>query len=245
MTNRRRKPTKTVKTKTVKKMAAMAGSLVAVGAMQVDSRATIQHFTGSPVTASLSNGNGYIVGWDVDANGTVDSELTVSTTSTSFGSSGSGGIWIEGFDDGHYIASDGSDHFVRFVQSDPVGPSANFGTSSGGLIASTWSSSTSDSAIFLGAATKDHLKSGDNYIGFRLDKKDGSGDLFYGWANLNLDLTTGTASITEWAYDDTADAAILVASVPEPSSLALLAMGAGGLFAYRARQKKRSAEVTV
>jgi len=172
--------------------------------------------------------------------------LTVSTISSSgefgFTTTQYGLIFIEGSDDRLYIATNGTgNNFVRFAQSDNVGPSANWATGTGSLL----SSSHYGSNYFLAPAADGHLQSGDNYIGFRLDKKDGSGDLFYGWANLNLDLTNGTASITEWAYDDTADAAILVDPIPEPSSLALLAMGAGGLFAYRARRKKRSAEVTV
>ena len=232
MTSSRRKPTKKV-TKTVKKMATLAGSLAAVGTMQADSLAEIQYFNNSPITLSFSDGSD--VDWDVDGDGEWDSVLAAHTWGD-----GAGVLSIETTNDALYIATDGTgDDFVRFAVSESVGPSANWSTGSGVLV----SFHPEAVGYHLGSAAEDNLNSGDNYIGFRLTK-DG-GDVFYGWANLNLDLTAGAVTLTEWAYDDTTDAAIHVNTVPEPSSLALLAMGAGGLFAYRARQKKRSAEVTV
>ncbi len=245
--------TKPKSTTTVKKMATLAGSLAAVGTMQADSRAAIQHFNTSPVTASFSDEDGYEAGWDVDDDGTLDAQMVVESTTGA--SSSEGEILMTSVNTGVEIATDGGTDrdFVRFAESESVGPSANFRNLDAGLL----SFNSSFAGYGLNSAVEDHLQSGDNYIGFRFDKDDGSGDIFYGWANLNLNLTNGTASITEWAWEDTANTAIDVADtgaggggvVPEPSSLALLAMGAGGLFAYRARQKKlsadRSTEVTV
>ena len=79
---------------------------------------------------------------------------------------------------------------------------------------------------------------GSNFIGFRFNI---SGNTHYGWAEIIL--ATNAVTINQWAYDDTVDTAIHLAdtasggSVPEPSSLALLAMGAGGLVSLRRRKK--------
>ncbi len=92
-----------------------------------------------------------------------------------------------------------------------------------------------------GAAPGGFTGGGNEYFGFRFT--DLTGGLFYGWANLNIDLANQQFSITEWAYNDVAEAPIAVgdtgtAAVPEPGtlSLALLGMGAGGLRAWRGRK---------
>lgn len=87
---------------------------------------------------------------------------------------------------------------------------------------------------------------GNNLIGFRFDIPGGS--MHYGWAELFIDDGTGTGdrgdvTITEWAYEDTADCAITVGqtsgdncasgSVPNPGTLLLLAAGAAGLRRWR------------
>jgi len=69
---------------------------------------------------------------------------------------------------------------------------------------------------------------GGNFVGFRFDS--GAG-YRYGYAVFNWNLATGTLTIPQWWYDDSGAA---VQVVPEPSALALLAMGAAGLAAYRA-----------
>ena len=249
-------------------MAALAGSLAAVGTMQADSHAAIQHVTGSPVTAKLSDGASYEVNWDIDGSGSSDMKFWVSTFTSSSGTiSGIGGyISASVANDGSRFnfLLDGSGDIIRLSASQKVGPtnasdaiaSGTFSSGSGQFLTRQIYGSTFHVRLGTLANGSDPsvlLQEGDNYLGFKFE--DDNGDSHYGWANLNidLDLADPALSVTEWAWEDTPDTQIHVGTtdsgggpvVPEPSSLALLAMGAGGLFSYRARQKKRSAEVTV
>lgn len=68
-----------------------------------------------------------------------------------------------------------------------------------------------------------------------------SSDTFYGWASLTVDLSGEDGQgyvITEAYYQTTPGAGITVGAVPvpEPSSMMLLALGAGGVMAWRARR---------
>lgn len=72
----------------------------------------------------------------------------------------------------------------------------------------------------------------------------GAGGNLYGWGSMVIDGTPGGQGfkITEAYYQTTPGSAILVGqvpqAVPEPSSMALLAIGAAGVTAWRARRKQ-------
>lgn len=73
-------------------------------------------------------------------------------------------------------------------------------------------------------------------IGFAFDPDNVPGaQTFFGWVRMSVgDNATSDGAIVDWAYDDSG-AAIAAGTVPEPGSLALLAMGATGLLALRRR----------
>ena len=65
-----------------------------------------------------------------------------------------------------------------------------------------------------------------------------SGQTHYGW--VGVEVTNSTGIIRDYAYESTPDTAIAAGAVPEPSSLALLAMGAGAM-ALRPRRDREVA----
>ena len=81
---------------------------------------------------------------------------------------------------------------------------------------------------------------GQGYVGFRFTDPAGTE---YGWASLTLNGTPNNA-ITLNSYAFTTAGEVITAgqtAIPEPGSLALLAMGGAGLLAWRQRRAKAAA----
>ncbi|HWL53663.1 MAG TPA: PEP-CTERM sorting domain-containing protein [Chthoniobacteraceae bacterium] len=75
-----------------------------------------------------------------------------------------------------------------------------------------------------------------SYLGFKVDENDT--DTYYGWLEITWDSDTQVFQILSGAYESTPGVGISVPrAIPEPSSLALLALGASGLAALRRRKK--------
>ena len=102
----------------------------------------------------------------------------------------------------------------------------------------TWDATTGQAfeGNFAGATEK--------YVGFRLHLSSNE-DLVYGWAKLSIlgDLddypANGDLILHEWAYESTPNTPIAAgsAAVPEPTSLAIFAMGGVGVAAWKRRRK--------
>ena len=77
-----------------------------------------------------------------------------------------------------------------------------------------------------------------NLIGFRFEI---GNDVHYGWAQ--LEITKNSLTVSKWAYESTPDTAIRVGAglptIPEPSSLGLLALGAPGVTSLRRRRNQQ------
>jgi hypothetical protein len=88
---------------------------------------------------------------------------------------------------------------------------------------------------YTGNFTPDNVAGNVEYIGVKFRLNDNEfGDLHYGW--IGIDFTNQadlTGVVTGYAYETTPDTAILAGAVPEPSGLALLALGAAGLLIRR------------
>jgi hypothetical protein len=74
------------------------------------------------------------------------------------------------------------------------------------------------------------------YIGLSISSEAGTN---YGWAHMTFSPIDGTLTLHDYAYETDPGVGIVtgVVAVPEPSSIALLAAGVGGLALLRARRK--------
>ena len=103
-----------------------------------------------------------------------------------------------------------------------------------------WVSGGGTLAYGSGYANSQWETAGTGFVGFRFDN--GAG-LQFGWARITIDGTPGnTFTLVDFAWADLGDQiAAGQTAIPEPGSLALLAIGGAGLVAWRKRRARVAA----
>lgn len=170
-----------------------------------------------PVNQTITIGSSYdltispsLGGPAVNKNGGPDLTFTVGSSITNYVAGDNGTMYV--------LASNGD---PANVQGSQVGPSDTFASASGRL-----SDKMGDGNFDKNSAA--------GYLGFEVPVNGHPYD--YGWVELSSVTFNGSQSITiiEYAYDDSGNP-INVPATPEPSTLALFALGAVGVETFRRR----------
>jgi hypothetical protein len=240
-----------------RRLAAAAGSLAGLTAGPMVAEAAVVHVSGSPVSLNINAPSGSSVTWDIDGDSVGEFRIWNSASTQTWTSSGIPQVFMfktafvasntvaGGQGNGRgMVAPFSTDNVQALFNSDWVGASRTFGRTGGsaqnGYYLSRNALQSFNGQNAIGYDFNYGFRSnGVNMVGFRFDAGQG---YRYGYAAFQWDLGAGTISINEWWYDDSGSA---VHVVPEPNALALLAMGAAGIAAYRATRKSRpNTEVT-
>lgn len=151
------------------------------------------------------------------------------------------GVYVSGVASGAYVRANNatSASATRFVASNSVSTAfAFYGSALLGNHNPYGGAPKATAGNFSTASTATGFGSG--YIGVRFIIPGGPPTTHYGWINLAVDHKNKSFTVFGWAYESAANTPIHVPVVPEPASLALLAMGAGGIVAWRKRKIKKA-----
>lgn len=224
----------------------LAGGTTAYG--DIITIATPADFNIAPGTATTS------VNWDLDGNGSVDFIFNYRFPNTA---TGSGVIWQANMNPFTGLAATNGTvgyqgAFIRYTTALPSGFSigGTLANSAGGG-ANNWSTATQAvlgsryrsggiPSYYSGFAsgpggTHNAVAPGTPaFVGFRFTL---NGQTHYGW--IQLSVGPGSIDFISAAYENTPGAAIAAGAIPEPSSLAMLALGAVGVTGLTIARRRR------
>lgn len=159
------------------------------------------------------------------------------------GANGTSGSSVAGYDFNPYLAYYGTQLGFYWgaaaTRGAGVGASATTGPYLDLSAGTTIGGSSTFTSAILGTTGSPYLTDGIHTLGFRFINAAGTTD--YGYMRIQTSSANGNgypATILGWVYESTPGTAITVSAVPEPSSLAVLALvgGAAGVRAWRRRK---------
>lgn len=242
---------------------------IAAQAGMVSCNGTASATCGASVTLSMSNAGGSVQYWDVDGDGRTVGGVANQDFKLLRGTGAGGRLFLNSATNGQGMLKNnrtytnlpkmsvavaashksqvrlfnfGNQAAASRVLGPTVAPGYSFRKANPGynVYRTMWRVKAGQTVFgnFLQQFTTDN-----NYIRFAfMHTPTGGGTAYkvYGWAEINMDASTHSVTIAQWAYNDVPPAPDT--GVPEPSTaaLALIGLGAGGVRAWRSRKNKNA-----